>query len=178
MRLSTKGRFAVTAMIDLALHESSGPVPLSGIAMRHQISLSYLEQMFSKLRQLGLVESTRGPGGGYALAREAQRISVADIIGAVEGAACENMPGAALGDGPKTQDMAQDLWDALNSKMLAYMQTVTLHGLAAEPRAKGHVAEVRKPARQGVGKKPVPQPLWTNAPNSVFALGKSMLAKA
>ena len=65
MRLSTKGRFAVTAMIDVALRESAGPVALSDIAQRHQISLSYLEQMFSKLRQHGLVESTRGPGGGY-----------------------------------------------------------------------------------------------------------------
>ena len=84
MRLSTKGRFAVTAMIDVALREKLGPVPLSDIAARQQISLSYLEQMFSKLRQQGLVDSTRGPGGGYALGHRADAITVADIIGAVE----------------------------------------------------------------------------------------------
>ena len=85
MRLSTKGRFAVTAMIDVGLRDNAGPVSLAEIAARHQISLSYLEQLFSKLRQRGLVESTRGPGGGYSLARRAESITVADIIGAVEG---------------------------------------------------------------------------------------------
>ena len=84
MRLSTKGRFAVTAMIDVALREKLGPVPLSDIATRQQISLSYLEQMFSKLRHQGLVTSTRGPGGGYTLGHRADAITVADIIGAVE----------------------------------------------------------------------------------------------
>lgn len=76
MRLSTKSRFAVTAMIDVALREKSGPVPLSDIAARHQISLSYLEQMFSRLRQHGLVESTRGPGGGYTLGHQIGRAHV------------------------------------------------------------------------------------------------------
>ena len=87
MRISTKSRFAVTAMIDVALRENAGPVPLSDIAVRHQISISYLEQMFSKLRQHGLVESTRGPGGGYALGHRGDAITVADIIEAVEGEA-------------------------------------------------------------------------------------------
>jgi len=91
MRLSTKSRFAVAAMIDLALREQAGPVPLGSIGERLQISLSYLEQMFSKLRQQGLVDSTRGPGGGYTLARAAQAISVADIIMAVEGAQARHL---------------------------------------------------------------------------------------
>ena len=78
MRLSTRGRFAITAMIDLALRQSGTPVPLQDLAQRHRISMSYLEQMFAKLRQHGLVESTRGPGGGYALAHAASAISVAD----------------------------------------------------------------------------------------------------
>jgi len=73
MRLSTKSRFAVTAMIDVALREDHGPVALAAISARHQISLSYLEQLFSKLRQSELVESTRGPGGGYSLARSAEK---------------------------------------------------------------------------------------------------------
>ena len=84
MRLTTKGRFAVTAMLDLALHGSKGPVTLAGISDRQKISLSYLEQLFGKLRRGGLVESVRGPGGGYHLAREASRVTVADIINAVE----------------------------------------------------------------------------------------------
>ena len=85
MRLTTKGRFAVTAMIDLALRQNNGPVTLAAISQRQQISLSYLEQLFGKLRRHELVESTRGPGGGYSLGRAADEISVADIIVAVEG---------------------------------------------------------------------------------------------
>ena len=84
MRLTTKGRFAVTAMIDLGLRQSNGPVTLAAISQRQQISLSYLEQLFGKLRRHELVESTRGPGGGYSLARKAAEITVADIIVAVE----------------------------------------------------------------------------------------------
>ena len=84
MRLTTKGRFAVTAMIDLALRENTGPVALAAISARQQISLSYLEQLFGKLRRHELVESTRGPGGGYSLARKSAEITVADIIVAVD----------------------------------------------------------------------------------------------
>jgi len=84
MRLTTKGRFAVTAMIDLALREHAGPVALAAISARQQISLSYLEQLFGKLRRHELVESTRGPGGGYSLGRKAEEITVADIIVAVD----------------------------------------------------------------------------------------------
>ncbi|MGA1733041.1 MAG: Rrf2 family transcriptional regulator, partial [Burkholderiaceae bacterium] len=84
MRLTTKGRFAVTAMIDLALRESGGPVTLAAISQRQRISLSYLEQLFGKLRRHHLVESVRGPGGGYRLARVAPEITVADIIISVD----------------------------------------------------------------------------------------------
>lgn len=87
MRLSTRGRFAITAMIDLASRQTPAPVPLQDLAVRHRISMSYLEQMFAKLRQHGLVESTRGPGGGYTLAHNADAITVADIIGAIEDSA-------------------------------------------------------------------------------------------
>src|SRR2546430_14267691 len=80
MRLTTKGRFAVTAMLDLAMHGGKGPVTLAGISQRQSISLSYLEQLFGKLRRHTLVDSTRGPGGGYTLARSLDRGSVADII--------------------------------------------------------------------------------------------------
>lgn len=84
MRLTTKGRFAVTAMLDLALNGDEGPVSLAGISERQKISLSYLEQLFGKLRRGSLVESVRGPGGGYNLARDAAAVSVADIVRAVE----------------------------------------------------------------------------------------------
>jgi len=80
MRLTTKGRFAVTAMIDLALRQEQGPVTLAGISQRQHISLSYLEQLFGKLRRHEIVESVRGPGGGYNLARRAENVTVADII--------------------------------------------------------------------------------------------------
>ena len=177
MRLSTKGRFAVTAMIELALRENSGPVPLSSIALGHRISLSYLEQMFSKLRQHGLVESTRGPGGGYALGHRADAITVADIIGAIEDDTGDAASGATRLRESKAQDMTQDLWDALNTKMVDYLKSISLRSLAAEQRAKGFKAQERKPVRQGVGKRPRPEPLRTTAPNSVFALGQSLLAK-
>src|SRR5260221_5528969 len=84
MRLTTKGRFAVTAMIDVAMHSDKGPVTLAGVSERQKISLSYLEQLFGKLRRHGLVESVRGPGGGYNLAQPATNLSVADIILAVD----------------------------------------------------------------------------------------------
>jgi Rrf2 family iron-sulfur cluster assembly transcriptional regulator len=84
MRLTTKGRFAVTAMLDLALRHQQGPVTLAGIGARQSISLSYLEQLFGKLRRHALVESVRGPGGGYCLARPTEKVSVADIILAVD----------------------------------------------------------------------------------------------
>jgi len=181
MRLSTKSRFALTAMIDVALREKSGPVPLSDIAARQQISLSYLEQMFSKLRQHGLVESTRGPGGGYALGHRADSITVADIIGAVEGGEDRRTLDASrqgkVVARDATKDLTQDLWDALNSKMLDYMQSITLRSLVLQQLAKGVGVEERKMANRGVFKKPRTEPLQATAPNSVFALGQSLLAR-
>jgi len=165
MRLSTKGRFAVTAMIDLALREQLGPVSLAAISVRQQISLSYLEQLFSKLRQHGLVESTRGPGGGYSLARRAEAISVADILVAVEGPA-DGAPAA----GDASCWMTQELWASLHSRMMEHLQSIALHQLAEEQRAKGVRIEGRPAAKRGVFAAPRPEPLRVNAPNSVFAL--------
>ena len=172
MRLSTKGRFAVTAMIDVALREKQGPVPLSDIATRQQISLSYLEQMFSKLRQQGLVASTRGPGGGYTLGVRADAITVADIIGAVEDPTPKAEAPAA------SPDMAQDLWDAMNAKMLDFMQSVTLRSLVLEQLAKGVKIEQKPTPNRGVFKKPASAPVRSNVPNSVFALGQALLARS
>lgn len=169
MRLSTRGRFAITAMIDLALRESAQPVPLQDIALRHRISLSYLEQVFAKLRQHGLVESTRGPGGGYTLGFRGNSITVADIIGAIE------EPAEASPAREGVQDMTQDLWAALQTTIVAHMKTITLKSLAEEQRAKGFQVQERKPAKKGVLQKIKPlEPVRTNAPNSVFALANSL----
>ena len=98
MRLSTKGRLAVVAMIDVALHRKVGPISLAVLSRRQRISLSYLEQMFADLRRHGLVASTRGPGGGYGLGREASSITVADILFAVDGPSVESRASAVQPD--------------------------------------------------------------------------------
>lgn len=177
MRLSTKGRFAVTAMIDIALREHVGPVSLSDIGERHQISVSYLEQLVSRLRQYGLVQSTRGPSGGYSLARSDKSISVADIIGAVE--SHPGKPGRGEKMFPEKKGssewLTQELWDTLNARMIEHMQSISLRQLADEQRARGVKMEVR-PVKRGVYATPKPKPVQTTAPNSVFALGRSLMA--
>ncbi|MBP6853783.1 MAG: Rrf2 family transcriptional regulator [Rhodoferax sp.] len=178
MRLSTKGRFAVTAMIEVALYERQGPVPLSDIAARQQISLSYLEQMFSKLRQHGLVESTRGPGGGYCLGQSAGSITVADIIRAVDGKRAGDGRGDTAQDAIVGKDMTQDLWDALNSRIVDYMQSITLQKLVSDQRSKGVEVQERRPTKPGVFKKPQSEALHAKVPNSVFALGQALLARS
>lgn len=126
MRLTTKGRFAVTAMIDLAMRHGGGPVTLAGISDRQKISLSYLEQLFGKLRRHGLVESVRGPGGGYNLARPMDQLTIADIIIAVD----EPLDATRCGGLANCQDeqrcMTHDLWVSLNEKIYEYLSSVTL----------------------------------------------------
>lgn len=175
MRLSTKSRFAVTAMIDIALRDNAGPVSLADISARHEISVSYLEQLFSKLRQSRLVESTRGPGGGYTLARVSESISVADIIGAVESQAQPGGTGEKPFNGEQGSGawMTQELWATLNTKMFEHMQSISLRQLASEQRAKGVKIEAR-PAKRGVYSAPKLQAVHTTAPNSVFALGRTL----
>jgi Rrf2 family iron-sulfur cluster assembly transcriptional regulator len=162
MRMSTKGRFAVNALIDLALREAAGPVALATISARQQVSLSYLEQLFSRLRRDGIVESTRGPGGGYTLGRPAVEITVADIVSAVDDP-LENTEAEAAG---------QALWQRLNATMLQHMATITLQGLVDEQKAQGATVEV-KPVRRTIATPPVVKPPRTTAPNSVFAFGRS-----
>lgn len=134
MRLTTKGRFAVTAMIDLALRQGDGPVTLAGISDRQKISLSYLEQLFGKLRRHKLVASVRGPGGGYCLARPAAEISVADIIVAVD----EPLDATQCHGRENCQDdhrcMTHDLWSNLNARMFEYLNSVNLAELVAKQK--------------------------------------------
>ena len=166
MRMSTKGRFAVNALIDLALREAAGPVALASISQRQQISLSYLEQLFSRLRRDGVVESTRGPGGGYTLGRSAEKISVADIVGAVD----EPVDGPA--DDERSLGMCKALWLRLNTVMMDHMSTISLAGLVQEQVEQGVSVEVRSP-RRAIAQQPVVKPVRTTAPNSVFAFGRS-----
>ena len=175
MRLTTKGRFAVTAMIDLALRDQTGPVALAAISARQHISLSYLEQLFGKLRRHHLVESTRGPGGGYSLGRTASEISIADIILAVDEpidstgcAGKENCMGENAG-----RCMTHDLWTSLNAKMIEYLSSVSLRDLVEEQLAKG-VSVVAHPVKRAISSQPVVKPLKITAPNSVFALGNAI----
>ena len=175
MRLSTKSRFAIQSMIDLALRENTGPVALAAISGRQQISLSYLEQLFGKLRRHELVASTRGPGGGYSLARKAAEITVADIIVAVDepidATGChgrENCMGEDTG-----RCMTHDLWASLNTKMIEYLDSITLRKLVDEQLAKG-VSVQEQPIKRAFSSQPVVKPIKITAPNSVFALGTAL----
>ncbi|QNM98025.1 Fe-S cluster assembly transcriptional regulator IscR [Chitinimonas koreensis] len=136
MRLTTKGRFAVTAMLDLALREAKGPVTLAGISERQQISLSYLEQLFGKLRRNALVDSVRGPGGGYCLARPVADISVADIITAVDEPLDATQCGGKENCLEDRRCMTHDLWADLNRTIYEYLASVTLAELIAKQQAK------------------------------------------
>ncbi|GAA8965170.1 Fe-S cluster assembly transcriptional regulator IscR [Helicobacter pylori] len=132
MRLTTKGRFAVTAMIDLALNAQNNAVKLNSISERQHISLSYLEQLFSKLRRAGLVESIRGPGGGYILGRDAGEINIAQIIAAAEdeldATLCKGKANCQSG----APCLTHNLWENLNHTINAYLSSVTLAGLLAQ----------------------------------------------
>lgn len=126
MRLTTKGRYAVTAMLDLALHYDQGPITLADISQRQGISLSYLEQLFSKLRKNGLVDSARGPGGGYRLSREASQICVADVITAVD----EKVDAMRCGGKGDCQDgtscLTHELWCDLSDQIYSFLKSIDL----------------------------------------------------
>jgi len=133
MKLTTRGRYAVTAMLDLALHQDQGPVPLGDIAARQDISLSYLEQLFAKLRRNGLVVSARGPGGGYRLRAPAAEVSVAQVIDAVD----ENVEYTRCGGERNCQRqqrcLTHDLWESLSEHVRDFLDEVTLAGLMERP---------------------------------------------
>ena len=152
MRLTTKGRFAVTAMMDLALHDGRGPVTLAEISSRQKISLSYLEQLFGKLRRHELVDSVRGPGGGYRLAKETGQISVSAIILAVD----EPIDATQCGGKENCHDdqkcLTHDLWATLNSRIFDYLGGVTLRQLVDSHRARASGVNTIRDMRQGSGK--------------------------
>jgi len=126
MKLTTKGRYAVTAMLDLALHAQEGPVPLADISQRQGISLSYLEQLFAKLRKQGLVDSARGPGGGYRLSRAANEIAVADVVTAID----EKVDATRCGGMGNCQDgkpcLTHELWSDLSRQLYEFLENISL----------------------------------------------------
>jgi len=136
MRLTTKGRFAVTAMVDLAMRQTRGPVTLAAISERQHISLSYLEQLFGRLRRRKLVSSVRGPGGGYRLALPMQSVSVADIVIAVDEPLDATQCGGKENCADDKRCMTHDLWATLNKKMHEYLSSVSLADLVAQQAAK------------------------------------------
>jgi Rrf2 family iron-sulfur cluster assembly transcriptional regulator len=135
MRLSTKGRYAVMAMVDLAKHSQGSPIALAEIAERQEISLSYLEQLFAKLRAGGLVKSVRGPGGGYLLGHPADETRISDVILAVDEPirATRCSPGAPVGcRGSKSRCLTHDLWEELGNQIHLYLSSVTLADVVAQ----------------------------------------------
>jgi Rrf2 family iron-sulfur cluster assembly transcriptional regulator len=151
VRLTTKGRYAVTAVLDLAIHQGAGPIALADIAQRQGISLSYLEQLFSKLRKRGLVVSVRGPGGGYNLAREPAAIFVAEVITAVD----ENVDTTRCGgehncksDGPC---LTHDLWMDLSDRIYGYLNGISLSDLVQRGPDQGSGRLSERPVGAGGG---------------------------
>ena len=130
MRLTTRGRYAVTAMLDLALHYDRGPVSLAEIAERHGISQSYLEQLFARLRRNGLVDGLRGPGGGYKLGRPGNMISVADVIDAVNETVDATRCGGQRNCRGEEPCLTHDLWEALSTQIRDFLGNVDLEQLA------------------------------------------------
>ena len=136
MRLSTKGRYAVTAMLDLAIHHKHGPVTLNDISQCQGISLSYLEQLFARMRKSGLVEGVRGPGGGYRLALPAEQITIAKIIGSVD----EKVDATLCAGREDCQEgercLTHDLWCALSQQIYNYLDGITLAEFIQRPSVK------------------------------------------
>ena len=147
MRLTTKGRYAVTAMLDLALHHDQGPIRLAGISSRQGISLSYLEQLFAQLRRRQLVRSVRGPGGGYHLGRQAAQISVAEVIAAVnEDTDTTRCRGA--GDCQEGETcLTHHLWMDLSGQVRDFLEGISLGDLVARQDVRS-VSEQQKRRHQ------------------------------
>ena len=171
MRITTRGQLAVSAMTDLAMRQNTGPVALSTISARQGTSLSYLEQLFSALKRAGLVDSTRGPVGGYALARKPEQLPVADIVVAVANHKPGEEAAPASNGSSQMVTMTGSLFTAFNARVLEYLQSVTLRDLVVEQQARGVRVESPVVARAKLARRPAPLMARAGVPNSVFALG-------
>ena len=136
MKLTSKGRYAVTAMLDVAIHASSGAVCLADISQRQGISLSYLEQLFSRLRKHGLVSSIRGPGGGYILGRCSTDIAVADVISAVDESVNATKCGGTGDCQSGQQCLTHTLWSDLSTRIEDFLQSISLSELVEQRNVK------------------------------------------
>ena len=132
MKLTSKGRYAVTAILDLAFHSKAGPVTLSHVSRRQDISLSYLEQLFTRLRKQQLVKSTRGPGGGYSLSRPADQIAVAEVVAAVDEMVDSTRCSGASNCHDGQQCLTHELWDELSQQIYDFLGNVSLQDLMEE----------------------------------------------
>lgn len=173
MRLTTRGKMAVTAVTDMALRSHGGPVALPAISARQGISLSYLEDIFGALRRAGLVSSIRGPGGGYTLTRQPQDLSVADIVMASEKYMTRPAEKTSADTHPlPSGEMTAELWASFHSRVMDYLQSITVADLIAQQDAQslrdtGPIVSPTYKARTPA-KTQLPA---QNVPNSVFALG-------
>jgi Rrf2 family transcriptional regulator, iron-sulfur cluster assembly transcription factor len=177
MQLSTRSRYAINAMIELALHQTHGPIALAELSRKHCVSVSYLELVFSMLRKSGLVEATRGPGGGYSLGLRGAQISIAEIVAVVDSAHTQDKLPLSEVASNAIPDMTQGIWDGLHATAHAYLQSVTLNSLAikhkrtelAQPSPTLAVNSVVKHHQNRVTK--------VEAPDTGFALGQVWLGK-
>jgi Rrf2 family iron-sulfur cluster assembly transcriptional regulator len=182
MRLTTKGGFALTAMIDVALRERDGPVPLASISKRQHIARSSLELLFSKLRQHALIKATRGPGGGYTLTRKASEITVADILASVDGQAPAEPETETRTEAPAVAKAArrestteigcystEALWASAKHHVMEFLGSVTLQSLVDDQLAKGVRVDEEPVRKKEPALRPTASLRHVNAPNSVFA---------
>ncbi|MCP4697687.1 MAG: Rrf2 family transcriptional regulator [Gammaproteobacteria bacterium] len=147
MRLTTKGRYAVTAMLDLAVHDEQSPITLADISKRQGISLSYLEQLFSRLRKKDLVDSTRGPGGGYRLSRDAKEIAVAEVIAAVD-ETVEAARTKSKSSQAEEEFLTHELWADLSNQIYEFLSNISL-GQLVEQHEKKEKKEPKAPRKKG-----------------------------
>jgi len=150
MKLTSKGRYAVTAMLDLAFHTEVGPVTLSEISKRQDISLSYLEQLFTRLRKRQLVSSTRGPGGGYSLNKPASQLAVAEIVAAVDETVDTTRCSGASNCHGGSQCLAHELWDDLSRQIFGFLNHITLQDLMDDGSIKDVAARQDNKMREAV----------------------------
>jgi Rrf2 family iron-sulfur cluster assembly transcriptional regulator len=148
MRLTTKGRYAVTAMLDLAIHYKNGAVTLSDIAGRQGISLSYLEQLFARLRRQGLVKSTRGPGGGYRLSTEPKNIRVAEIVSAINETVDATRCGGEKNCSKDSRCLTHYLWEDLSDRIHDFLNGITLGDLVNQPNVQEVACRQEEKAKQ------------------------------
>lgn len=177
--LTSRACLALTALIDLASLSRSGPVALTALCARQDISRSYLEQLFGKLRHHGLVQTTRGPGGGYSLGRNAADISVADVLIAID------MRGEPRTGDPKASrridrdgyPFTDDVWAGVNQKLIECLATVSLQSLVDQQPGELEPAVPAPIIKRGVMPRPVVLPFKASGPNSVFALGHAFSSR-